>query len=97
MANTVGKISGQMLESNLLRRDMQSGDENLAFETDLLYLDVFNNRIGVNTDTPFRQLLINQDFSTEHLVVDNLFTVPDFEISGNLISNTDGNILIESV
>jgi hypothetical protein len=97
MANTVGKISGQMLESNLLRRDMQSGDENLAFETDLLYLDVFNNRVGVNTDTPFRQLLINQDFKTEHLVVDNLFTVPNFEISGNLISNTDGNILIESV
>ena len=43
----VGRISGQLLKSNLLRQGT-----NLAFETDLLYIDVVNNRIGVKTATP---------------------------------------------
>jgi plastocyanin len=36
-----------MLESNLVRNGFD-----LAFETDLLYLDVINGRIGVKTDAP---------------------------------------------
>ena len=96
MANTVGKISGQMLESNLLRADMATGDENLAFETDLVFLDVFNKRVGINNSTPFRELLINSDLKTTDLIVDNLFTVPDFEITGNTISHDGSNIIIAS-
>lgn len=96
MSNVVGKITGHMLESNLLRRDMQSGDENLSFETDLLYLDVFNNRIGINTDTPFRTLLVNSNFRTANLQVPTLFTVPDFEISNNVIANSTGNIIVQA-
>jgi hypothetical protein len=47
----LGKISGGMLSSNLER----DGND-LAFETDLLYLDVANGRIGVNTNTPEHSL-----------------------------------------
>lgn len=47
----LGKISGGMLSSNLER----DGND-LAFETDLLYLDVTNGRIGVNTNTPEHSL-----------------------------------------
>jgi hypothetical protein len=43
----IGRISGQLLKSNLLR-----AGENLAFETDLLYLDVVNSRIGIKTAAP---------------------------------------------
>jgi hypothetical protein len=50
----IGRISGQMLKSNLLR----SGTD-LAFETTLLVLDVTNSRVGVGTATPSRQLHIN--------------------------------------
>jgi hypothetical protein len=50
----IGRISGQMLQSNLLR----SG-QNLAFETSLLALDVVNSRVGVGTASPQRQLHIN--------------------------------------
>jgi len=96
MANTVGKISGQMLESNLLRRDMQTGDENLAFETDLIYLDVFNNRVGINTDTPFRPLVVNSTINITNLIVDNQSSIADFLISSNIISNPTGNILLDS-
>lgn len=96
MANTVGKISGAMLENNLLRADMATGDENLAFESDLLFLNVFNKRVGINTDIPFRELLVNSYLKTTDLIVDNLFTIPNFEVSGNTITNTDGNILVAS-
>ena len=50
----IGRISGQMLKANLLR----SGTD-LAFETNLLALDVSNSRIGIGTASPSRQLHIN--------------------------------------
>jgi hypothetical protein len=98
MANTVGKISGQMLESNLVRRDMQSqnpDDDNLRFDYNLLFLDVWNRRVGINTDTPFRDLLVNGDISSTN-VISNNFSVPNFLISGNTISNTDDDILLSA-
>ncbi len=59
MPSTVGKINGQMLENNLLRNGVD-----LAFDTDLIYLDVNSGRIGINTDTPFRPLLVNGTLSS---------------------------------
>ena len=50
----IGRISGQMLKANLLR----SGTD-LAFETNLLVLDVTNSRVGIGTASPSRQLHIN--------------------------------------
>ena len=50
----IGRISGQMLKANLLR----SGTD-LAFETNLLVLDVTNTRIGIGTASPERKLHIN--------------------------------------
>jgi hypothetical protein len=50
----IGRISGQMLKANLLR----SGT-NLAFETNLLVLDVTNSFVGIGTATPSRQLHIS--------------------------------------
>ncbi len=92
MANTVGKISGPLLESNLIRQG-----EDLAFETDLLFLNVNNKRIGVNTDTPFRQLLVNDTIRTTSLIVDTEYTVPDFTLFTNTISYTDGEILLGAI
>jgi hypothetical protein len=42
----ITKIAGELLESNLIR------NTDLAFNTNLLYLDVANGRIGVKTDSP---------------------------------------------
>ena len=50
----VGRISGPLLSKNLLRDGVD-----LAFETDLLYLDVTTGRIGINTST---FLEVNQEF-----------------------------------
>ena len=43
----IGRISGSVLKSNLTRNGVD-----LAFETNLLYLDVTNSRIGIGTSEP---------------------------------------------
>lgn len=83
----IGRISGQLLKSNLLRSGV-----NLAFETDLLYLDVVNSRIGVRTATPSVDLEVNGTTRTTNLVVDNQITVGDLRFSGNTISSTSATI-----
>ena len=50
----IGRITGQMLSANLAR----SGTD-LAFETNLLALDVTNSRVGVGTASPATTLHIN--------------------------------------
>lgn len=50
----IGRISGQMLKANLQRSGVD-----LAFETNLLVLDVTNSFVGIGTSTPSRQLHIS--------------------------------------
>jgi len=50
----IGRISGQMLKANLLRSGVD-----LAFETNLLVLDVTNSYVGIGTATPSRQLHVS--------------------------------------
>jgi len=42
----IQKVTGEIIENNLLR------SASLAFNTDLLYIDVINDRIGINTSAP---------------------------------------------
>ncbi len=90
MSNTVGRISGQMLEANLLREA-----EDLAFDYDLLYFNVNTGRIGINNDTPFRTLLVNQDSKTTSLIVDTSFELEDLLLSGNTIGS-DSNLYLSA-
>jgi len=85
MSSTVGKINGQVLENNLLRNGVD-----LAFDTDLIYLDVDNGRIGINTDTPFRPLLVNGTLSSTNVLVDT-GTISDFSFALNTITNNLSN------
>jgi len=78
----LGRISGPILASNL-ERDV---GEDLAFETNLLYLDVTNSRIGINTDAPTTALNINGYVKTTDLIVDNQ------AIFDNLVFNANGTI-----
>ena len=83
----IGRISGQLLKSNLLR----SG-ENLAFETDLLYLDVVNSRIGVKTASPTNDLQVNGHTRTTNLTVDNQVNVGNLSFTGNTITSSSNTI-----
>lgn len=74
----VGRISGPLLKANLIRDGID-----LAFETDLLYLNVTDSRIGIRTSTPDYVLDVNGDARTTDLEVTNQFNIGNFTISGN--------------
>jgi hypothetical protein len=50
----IGRINGPMLKENLERQGVD-----LSFDTNLLYLDVNNKRIGINNSLPSEELDIN--------------------------------------
>ena len=79
--SAIGRISGPLLKSNLIRNGI-----NLAFETDLLYLDVNNQRIGVKNSAPQYELDVNGTTRTTDLIVDNRANIADIEIINNTIS-----------
>ena len=71
----IGRISGSVLKSNLTRNGTD-----LAFETNLLYLDVTNSRVGIGTSEP----------STTFHVNGNTTLTGDLSLTGNL-STTSGS------
>ena len=77
----VGRISGPLLKSNLIRNGID-----LAFETDLLYLDVNNQRVGVRKSDPQHELDVNGTVRTSDLIVNNIAEIADISITGNTIS-----------
>ena len=83
----IGRISGQLLKSNLLR-----AGENLAFETDLLYLDVVNSRIGIKTAAPSTDLDVNGHTRSTNLTVDTQLNVGDLHFTGNTITSDSSTI-----
>ena len=60
----LGRIGGQVLTDNLLRAGVD-----LAFETNLLYLDVNNRQIGMRDSTPVYTLDVNNNIYTNDLTV----------------------------
>jgi hypothetical protein len=83
----IGRISGPLLKANLNRDGVD-----LAFETDLLYLDVNNSRVGVRTASPQYDLDINGTTRTTNLIVDNQANIAQFTITGNTISSSNNII-----
>jgi hypothetical protein len=83
----VGRISGPLLKANLLRNGVD-----LAFETDLLYLDVNNGRIGVKKTNPSYELDVNGTVQTTDWIATNSATTGNLTFQGNTISSTLGTI-----
>lgn len=83
----IGRISGPLLKSNLLRDGVD-----LAFETDLLYLNVTDRRIGINSSTPEYNLDVNGTARVTDLDVDSTFNIGELTISGNDIVSTNNTI-----
>ena len=83
----VGRISGPLLKDNLLRNGV-----NLAFETNLLYLDVVNSRVGINTTTPSNDLQVVGTTRSTNLTVNTQAQMASFTLSGNTIASTNSTI-----
>ena len=85
----IGRISGPLLKSNLLRNGVD-----LAFENDLLYLKVTKpgdtaQRVGINTNTPLYDLDVNGTTKSTFLNVTNTATIADVTITGSTVSTTN--------
>jgi len=78
----VGRISGPLLKDNLLRNGV-----NLAFETNLLYLDVNNSRVGINNASPQYDLDVVGTTRTTNLYISTQSTLGTITISGNTITS----------
>jgi len=84
----LGRIGGQVLSDNLLRAGVD-----LAFETDLLYLDVSNKRIGIKDSTPVYDLDVNSIIRTTDLTVDTQLAVQNLRFNApQTISTSVGGI-----
>ena len=88
----VGRITGPLLAQNLLRDGVD-----IAVETDLLYIDVVNGRIGIKTDAPRTELEVNGTLTTKILIADTatigLVTI-DSTTSSSTISTLFGPLNI---
>jgi len=87
----VGRITGPMLADNLIRNGVD-----LAFETNLLFLDVIDGRIGISTATPQYQLDVNGTAALQNLIVPQKSTLANFVITGSSITNTVGDVFISA-
>jgi hypothetical protein len=84
-----GRISGPLLAANLQRDGVD-----LAFENNLLYLDVTNGKVGINSYSPSTELFVNSQFRTTNLTVSTTFTTPNYSISTNRIQNLVGTVYL---
>jgi hypothetical protein len=89
---SISQIAGQMLKRNLERDGVD-----LAVNNNLLYIDVGNNRVGINTATPDVDFQVNGNVnisgttSVAGNIVGNSVT-----LSGNAISAASGKLLLGS-
>lgn len=80
----LGRISGSLLAPNLIRNGVD-----LAVETDLLYFNVSDGRIGINTDTPTKDIEIFGDTKVINQEVTGLSDIANigFNANGSIYSN----------
>ena len=97
MARQLGRISGPLLQENLLRNGV-----NLSFSNDrtdpnsiLLHLDVNNNRIGINTPAPTRDLLVDGTFASTNIIAET-GSISNLDFSQGRIENLLDDIEISS-
>lgn len=86
----IGRISGPLLNENLLRNGID-----LSFDTDHLYLNVNDNRIGINKDNPVYDLDVNSFINTTDLIADTA-RFGNVKFYDNTIATTTGPLHIQS-
>ena len=86
----IGRISGSVLKSNLTRNGTD-----LAFETNLLYLDVTNARIGIGTSEPATTLHVNGTITASSISGLTSLAVDSVSIADNTITTNASNADLE--
>mgnify|MGYP001025518029 CR=1 FL=1 len=93
----VGRISGPLLDENLLRNGVDLAFRNDLSTQQLLYLDVSTQRIGVNTNTPSHDLQISGTTRTTDLIVDDTANIDGvWTIQTDTITLATGDIKLKA-
>ena len=95
----IGKISGQMLQSDLVRQGVD-----LSIDSTLVYFDVANRRVGFNTVTPNNAISVDGNVNSQYYfgiigtanqpLITNVGTLGNLTVTGNL---TVGNVSINGI
>jgi hypothetical protein len=83
---TISFVNGQMLNSNL-----QRGTANLAFQTNLIYLDVVNSRVGIGTSSTSSTLTVAGNITVGNIVIPNVGNVSLGNVNVNNMANPVAN------
>jgi len=89
MGRELGRISGPLLADNLKRNGV-----NLAFDTQVLYIDVNNGRVGFNSNAPVTEVYAPTAVNTTNLLVTTTADIGNWVISGNTIQQVTSGITI---
>ena len=92
----VGRISGPLLQANLERNGVDLAFRNDRNTTQLLYLDVTTNKIGVNNPTPSRNLDILGTTQTTNLKSTTSLNTPGYEVTGSTFRVLLGDINLDA-
>jgi hypothetical protein len=88
----VGRISGPLLQDNLLRNGLDIAFRNDSGTTQLLYLDVNTGKVGINKNAPIVELNVEGDARSTKWNTTALTSLTGYEISNNNINVRSGNI-----
>lgn len=91
----VGRISGPLLFANLERNGIDLTFRNTLSDTRLLYLNVNDGRIGVNTGTTTKELEVDGTTQTTYLIAPHA-TTPGYDITDSTFTAFVGDILLDA-
>lgn len=94
MSKQVGRISGHVLQDNLLTNRTVQTFGNTSGDTATLYLDIANRRIGVNNEAPTRDLTIPTYMKSAGINADRV-ELPIFTIDDDITANV-GSIFLNA-
>lgn len=96
MAGQVGRISGGVLQDNLVRNGVDLNFKNETTDTALLQLKVNTARIGVNTESPAADLEVVNTLGANTLLQDTYLSVANFTIQNSEINAAPGNFFLNA-
>jgi hypothetical protein len=82
----LGRISGPLLTDNLVRDGINLSFRNQSLDPDLLFLEVTDMKVGINTDSPLYTLDVDADTHATNALITNraVFTDVVFQPTSNV-------------